>query len=328
MSRTINLSVACLLDRDNLGQITRARTTNSSARYDLTVVQTLRRLYREVKLVSVSKRNLRWIDELRHGRPDVAFNLTFSATPLEASMAGCLDMLGIAYTGSGPQGIALANDKIRSRHVLRAAGIRVPQFVVLAPNRPVVVELPLPLIVKPSMLAASVGIYADSVVRHHSRILSLAKRIWHKYNLDAVCEEFIVGREFRVGLVEEAGGHNRVVAISEWLFGSAVSGWGFKTEAIRNNPRVRRARNVTRSLASISRSTSAKIADIARRSMKVLDVRGYATVDIRVDDLGRATVLEVNANPGLWSGGAIWSTPSFDFNIRRIVRAALRRARE
>ena len=45
-----------------------------------------------------------------------------------------------------------------------------------------------------------------------------------------------------------------------------------------------------------------------------------------VDAEDRIFVLELNANPGLWAGGALWTRPTFDTNIRRIVESALRRA--
>jgi hypothetical protein len=40
--------------------------------------------------------------------------------------------------------------------------------------------------------------------------------------------------------------------------------------------------------------------------------------------MGQVSVLEVDSNPGLWSGGSIWSNPNFDRNIKRIVDAARR----
>jgi D-alanine-D-alanine ligase len=322
-----NLCVACLLDKENVGQIRRRVASNAMVRYDLSVVDALVKIYRHVELVGVAEGNDHWIDEVRRLRPDVVFNLTFSATPLEASVAGCLDVLGIPYTGSGPRGIALANDKVRSRQLLHYGGIRVPRFVELTPSNAVRVDLPPPLIVKPATLAGSVGIHRDSVAMTHKAVPSLARRIWRKYGVPAICEEFIVGREFRIGLIE-TGGVARVSAISEWVFGSSPPGWGYKTEAIRSNLRVRRARGVTRYRPQLSRAISTEFVSLARRAMKVLDVRGYATIDIRLDGRNRITVLEVNANPGLWSGGAIWSKPSFECNIKRIVRAALMRAEE
>jgi len=58
----------------------------------------------------------------------------FLATPLEPAFRCVREYAGLPCTGSGMLAIALANDKIRSRMLLRAAGIRVPRFIVLAPG--------------------------------------------------------------------------------------------------------------------------------------------------------------------------------------------------
>jgi hypothetical protein len=56
-------------------------------------------------------------------------------------------------------------------------------------------------------------------------------------------------------------------------------------------------------------------------------VRGYAKIDLRMDAEERITVIEANANPALWNG-KIWRRPSFEANLKRIMDAARRRARE
>jgi D-alanine-D-alanine ligase-like ATP-grasp enzyme len=290
------------------------------------VVEALRLIYRRVSIVSAVGGSTRTLDELARLRPDVVFNLAFSAQPCEASFAGCLDMMGIPYTGSGPRGIALTNDKVRSRHLLRAASVRVPRFIELAPGRPVEVDLTPPFIVKPASLAGSNGIYADSVAKTREGVAELVERIWNRFGVAAVCDEFIVGRELRVGTVESARGKATIAGVSEWRFGSAAPGWGFKTEAIRINQRVRQARRVTRGLAALSRREAAELTTVARAALSALDVKGYSTLDVRVDQTGRLVVIEVNANPGLWSGSAIWGNPSFESNLRKIVNAALRGA--
>ncbi len=188
-------------------------------------------------------------------------------------------------------------------------------------------ELAFPVIVKPSCLASSAGIYSDSLAKTPQEIVTRARRIWGRFGVSAICEEFVVGRELRVGLVEAKRGSIRIVGTSEWLFGAASPGWGFKTQAIRNNPRVRRSNQVTRKLITLPRRKAEELAAIARVAMNTLDVTGYATVDVRVDPMERVTVLEINANPGLWSGSAIWSKPSFEINIREVVEAALRKPR-
>lgn len=321
MRAKIDLSVSCLIDADIVRRINTGSRPSIRANYNLSVVRALRRLYRRVGLVGAVDVGLSSMEELVRLRPDVIFNLACSGHPAEAAIVGCLDLIATPYTGSGPGAIALANDKIRSRHLLRSAGIRVPRFAELSPELPAEIDLTPPLIVKPVSLGGCVGIHADSVVTTRQGVLRLARRIWRRLGTPAVCDEFVVGREFRIGLIESVAGW-KVAGITEWHFGSAAPGWGFKTETIVKNRRYRRSRGVYRRLARLSRQTSGRLVAIVQEAVQILGVRGYATADVRMDDLERVTLLEVNANPGLWSGSSIWSNPDFDTNIERIVDSA------
>ncbi|HEX3111299.1 MAG TPA: hypothetical protein VHU41_19510 [Thermoanaerobaculia bacterium] len=319
--RQTPLSVACVVDHRVGGAISGSRISNAFASYDASVLEALCRLYRPVHLVRAYPDSTRTLDELRAIRPDVVFNLAFSATPLEAPFAGALGLLGIPFTGSGPGAIALANNKVRSRSLLRAGGVRVPRFVALDPGAKPRIDFDPPYIVKPAESAASAGVYADSVVKKRSAVGRLAARIWKRFEMPAVCDEFIVGREIRVGAVDDTTGAPRLTGVAEWGF---VDGWGFKTEAIRINPRVRTAQQVTRDRVKMTPQMTRELGRLIRDSMRILGVTGYATMDVRVDSEERIYVLELNSNPGLWAGGALWSRPTFDANIRRIVESALR----
>ena len=319
--RPTSLSVACVVDDRVGGAISGSRISTSFASYDASVLEALCRLYRPVHLVRAYAGSTRTLDELRSIRPDVVFNLAFSATPLEAPFAGALGLLGLPFTGSGPGAIALSNDKIRSRTLLRAGGVRVPNFVALDPGANPRIDFDPPYIVKPAESAASAGVYADSVVKKRSAVGRLAARIWKRFEMPAVCDEFIVGREIRVGAVDDASGTPRMTGVAEWAF---ADGWGFKTEAIRINPRVRSAQRVTRDRVKMTREMTRELQRLIRDSMRILGVTGYSTMDVRVDSEERIYVLELNSNPGLWAGGALWNRPTFDANIRRIVESALR----
>jgi D-alanine-D-alanine ligase len=319
--RQRSLSIACVVDHRVGGAISGSRISTPFASYDASVLEALCRLYRPVHLVRAYPDSTRTLVELRSIRPDVVFNLAFSATPLEAPFAGALGLLGIPFTGSGPGAIALANNKVRSRALLRANGVRVPNFVALDPGAKPRIDFAPPYIVKPVESAASAGVYADSVVKKRSGVGRLAARIWKRFEMAAVCDEFIVGREIRVGAVDDAAGTPRMTGIAEWGFSD---GWGFKTEAIRSNPRVRTAQQVTRARIKMTPQMTRELQQMIRDSMRILGVTGYATMDVRVDAEERIYVLELNSNPGLWAGGALWGRPTFDTNIRRIVESALR----
>ena len=326
-ARAAPLVVACAVDADVYPQLMRGRPTLDRSIADFDIITALRVFCRNVHLVPVGDDLEAVVTQLRTLGPTVVFNLAQSALEHEAPFAGVLELLGFPYTGSGLLGIALTRDKVRSRQVLNAAGISVPRFVELPPgSRTVSADLSPPFIVKPARLGGgSAGVYANSVVKTRKDAISRARKLWTHVGSSAVCDEFVIGREFRVGAMEERSGRFRLVGVTECLFPRASPGWGFKTHAIRMNPRVRDAHGVESVVPTLSRALVRELDEIADRSCRLLDVRNYATLDVRLDAEGRCFVIEVNANPGLSSRSLIWRNPSFLANIRRIVASAMAR---
>jgi D-alanine-D-alanine ligase len=316
--RKRELFVVCAVDADIVGQLRSGRLRRNRARWDGSVIDSLRKLYTRVEFVGVEAGRQDGLATLVRLRPDLVFNLSLSATPSEAAFAACLEFAGIRCTGSGSLGIALANDKIRSRQLLAAAGVRVPRFVVLAPGasrEPM--DLTPPAIVKPAFEGSSFGVALDSVVMTRKDAFARARKIWKRFDEPAVCDEFVQGREFRVGMIEGADGRFEIAGMCEWSYPEAER--GFKTEKKRRNVRLRAL-----SVSQIPRTLAAQITAIARTALPKLGLCGYASMDLRLDQFDRVTVLEVNANPGVSSDSPTWNRPSFDRNVQRIVEAALR----
>jgi D-alanine-D-alanine ligase len=313
-----DLFVICAVDADVIGQIRSGRLRWNRARWDGSVFDSLRRLYTRVELIGVERGGIIAGLSALEGTGGLVFNLALSATPWEPAFAACVEFAGLRSTGSGMLAIALANDKIRSRMLLAAAGVRVPRFVVLAPGaNPRQIDLTPPVIVKPAFQGSSFGVSRDSVVMTRSAVLERARRIWRRFDEPAVGDEFIRGRELRAGFVEGPRKLFQIAGIGEWSFPEAEN--GFRTEARRKNQRLRSLR--TSQLAPDLRT---EILAIAQTAFETLGIRGYATIDLRLDQLGRLTVLEVNANPGISSDSPIWATRGFDLTVRQIVDAALR----
>jgi D-alanine-D-alanine ligase len=319
------LTVACVVDDDVASQLRVGQPRTARARDDLSVLEGLQRLYARVVVVDALERSTRTLDRLQSLKPDVVFNCAFSAHRQEASLVGALDLLGIPYTGSGPLGIGLANNKGYSSRLLRNSNVNVPQSIELKRGQALPRRLPLPAIVKPIALGSSAGVYADSVATSPADVLRLAKRIWARYEMTALCEEFIVGREFRAAAIEDTHGRMRLTGVIEWHFGRAEIGWGFNTERIKSDQRVSTANDVRRSVVPLSGKTAQRIGEVAPLAMQALQVRGYGAVDVRMNGAGELFVLDVNANPGLRANSPMWHCPTFEGALDRIVGAAFRR---
>ena len=297
-----------------VGQIRSGRLRWNRARWDASVVDSLRRLYTRVDVIGVENDSTAGWPALEKTGADVVFNLALSAMSSEASFVAFLESAGLRSTGSGMLAIALSNDKIRSRMLLAAAGVRVPRFIALVPGaNPRTFDLTPPVIVKPACQASAYGVSSKSVVMTRREALDRARRIWRRFEEPAVCDEFVRGRELRAGFVEGPRKRVRIAGIAEYVFAEGED--GFRIEG-RKGQRLRTSR--------ISPPLRTEMTAIAQTAFDALAIRGYASLDLRLDSFGRFTVLEVNANPGLSSDSTVWAARGFDRNIRDIVDAALR----
>jgi D-alanine-D-alanine ligase len=307
--------VLLAVDADVAGQIRSGRLRWNRARWDASVADALRRLYTRVDVIGVENGSTAGWPAVEATGADVVFNLALSAMSPEAAFVAFLESAGLRSTGSGLLAIALSNDKIRSRMLLAAAGVRVPRFVALPSGAdPSQIDLTPPVIVKPACQASAHGVSRESVVMTRRDALDRARRIWRRFGEPAVCDEFIRGRELRAGFVEGPRKRFQIAGIAEYSF--AEGEHGFRIEGDRKGQRLRSSR--------ISPGLRTEITAIAQTSCDTLGIRGYASLDMRLDSFGRFTVLEVNANPGLSSDSTVWAARGFDRNIRDIVDAALR----
>lgn len=240
------------------------------------------------------------IDKLRRRRPDVIINLCEGFrgyAAFEAQIAGLLELMGIPFTGNSSAALGLCQDKFRTKAVLKAAGLITPRSWLIITADDIPKKLPFPLMVKPNMEDASIGIGPHSVVNDQTTLRRQIIRLLKRYRSPVLIEEYIDGREFNVAVIENAG--FRALPVSEIIFRDLPRTTpkivGYEAKWKESSAWYRKT--LPMCPAPISSLLAGRLRQMGIAACTSLRIQGYARVDFRVDRRGQPFILEINPNP-------------------------------
>lgn len=249
-----------------------------------------------------------WIDRLTGLCPDVVFNLVEtidgSCRGAEAAPA-LLERLGIPYTGCGPTAMREATDKLRSKQILLANDLPTPlhlSWEALQQDRAVPAAR---YIVKSVWEHGSVGLETDCVLAADCTSMlrdALAARL-PRFGGTGFAETYVPGREFNLALLETADGKDvECLPPAEIAFAHAESDgprlvgyrakWASGSAEDLDTPRCF-------DFAERDAALLRRVTELARAVWRAFGLRGYARVDLRVDEHDEPFVIDVNTNPCL-----------------------------
>jgi len=134
----------------------------------------------------------------------VVFPLLHGPLGEDGTIQGMLEMLDVAYVGTGVLGSAIGMDKATAKEILSFHGITVAPWVTVqahehdASTAPALVhQLGLPVFVKPANMGSSIGISRASDTDE----LDAALRLAFSYDEVVVVEQAITGREIEVAVL-------------------------------------------------------------------------------------------------------------------------------
>jgi len=236
---------------------------------------------------------------------DLIFNLTESYAgddTQDIAVAGYLDLLGKPYTGSGPAGLHLAQDKAVAKRLFSFHGIRTPNFAAVYQGRlDWAHDIHFPVIVKPKREDGSIGIEFNAVVGSIKELMERIDALHADLDSPVLIEEYIEGRELYVGVLGNDSPQALPIVelnLSDLPEGTPrIAGTEVKWErgtAAYKKTKLRLPDDLPEDLVS-------EIQDTACKACRALEVRDYARVDLRLKPDGTWYTLEVNPNPWLHS---------------------------
>ena len=252
-----------------------------------------------VAVIPVGKDPLAIVPLLRARPTDLVLNLCESVggdARGEMAIPCLLDLLRFPYSGSPALALGLALHKDKAKELLLARGVPTPAFRTVERLSDLeALELPFPLIVKPSREDASVGVDFDSVCHDGRSLREAVRKVLRAFHQPALVEQFVPGREVYVSLL---GNAPRVaLPLSEIRFGGAFEGRphivSYRAKWETDSPECVDSPSVP---CALPREVEARVVDAALAAFDALGCRDYGRVDLRLTEDGKPWVIDINPN--------------------------------
>ncbi len=243
------------------------------------------------------------IKELDHVEIDAAFIALHGYFGEDGGVQQLLESKGIPYTGSGINASKLAMDKLATKKCFIKDGLKTPDYIMitefqeLAEVRHEIINLGLPVILKPTRNGSSIGI---SIIKDVNDLpLGLEKAFEFGYEL--LVEKYIHGREFTVGILDDKALPIIEIKPATEFFNYEAKYKDDRTRYLIVETTLEEDRIGSDSLCSVgflSSSLYHKAQALALSAHRTLGCKGFSRVDILFDDRDNFYLLEVNTIPG------------------------------
>jgi len=309
-------------------------TTTNQTTTEFHVIQTLRDLGHNVYVLGAVKDIEQMCAGLKKEKTDLVVNLTEhleGERRFDKNIAALLEMSEIPFTGAGTMGLMLSRDKSLCKQLLSLHKIRVPAFVSLPQQR--MVRLPkninFPLVVKPAFEDSSEGISNASIVENHAALTERVHFVHERWDQPAIAEQYIEGRELYVGIL----GNKKLLVLPfrECSFNfKGNNGPCLATYRVKWNKQYREKWNIEFGFADLPTAVVKNIERVCKKVYRILHLRDYGRIDIRLTSDNKIYILEANPNPDLGYGDEVAEAAekmgiSYENLIKRILNTALKR---
>lgn len=216
---------------------------------------------------------------------DIVFLALHGEDGENGKIQAAFDLFGIRYTGSGHLNSALAMNKEISKQFFKKAGIPVPNGRMMIKSERVdeieTAHVSLPCVVKPCCGGSSIGVAIANTKEEFVKALDEA----FSWEDEVLIEDYIKGREFAVGVIED-----KALPVIELAPLNGFYDYKNKYQA---------GSTVETCPADIPAEISEKMKRYAEAAAKVLGLSAYSRMDFLLCESGEIYCLEANTLPGM-----------------------------
>ena len=224
------------------------------------------------------------IDALTGIKVDRVFNIIHGRGGEDGVLQGVLQVMGIPYTGSGVMASALTMDKLRTKLCWQGYGLVTPHWYLLQDENDLdacIEKLGFPVIVKPAQEGSSIGMSKANSRDELHKALQTALA----YRCDVYAESWVTGKEYTVAVL-----NGEALPVIRLETPNAFYDYEAKYNATTTQYHCP---------AGLNQEQELFLRDLAVTSSKVVGVKGWARVDIFIDDAGQYQLIEINTVPGM-----------------------------
>jgi D-alanine-D-alanine ligase len=206
----------------------------------------------------------------------------------DGTVQGALELLGIAYTGSGHLASAMAMDKIVTKRLWQQAGLPTPDYRVVncADDLEGLVDaLGLPLILKAPNEGSTIGLCK---VKSAKELAGAYEQV-RAYDTSILAEKFIAGRELTVALLG-SGTDSQALPIIEII--APGGNYDYQSKYFSDETQYLCPAPLPGPVAEL-------VSEIAVRAYQALGCAGWARADLMLDADMKPWLLEMNTSPGM-----------------------------
>ena len=216
---------------------------------------------------------------------DIVFLGLHGANGEDGKVQATFDLMGIKYTGTGYLSSALAMDKGITKQMFLMNNVPTPRGVSMVKEEMTTdlkaLGMEFPVVVKTCCGGSSVGVYIVNDQAEYEQALKDA----YSYENEVVVEEYIKGREFACGVID-----NEALPPIEIIPKTGFFDYANKYQA-----------DATLEVcpADIPEETASRMMELTVKAFRALKLNVYSRADFLLDEKGNLYCLEMNTLPGM-----------------------------